>query len=244
MVRAAYGTDVGRVRSVNEDRVVVSDAVAGDILAIVADGMGGHQAGDTASQLTVEFVREALERLSADAAEEEREAGLVQAIVQANAKVFEIASSKEQYRGMGTTLTAALAGERRVVIGHIGDSRAYYIHHNECTQVTEDHTLVNELLKTGQLTADEAAIHPRRNVLTRALGTDESVEVDLVRLQWAAGDWLLLCSDGMSNLVPEETLRTTVQGAGTMKEKIDRLIAYALEAGGDDNISAVLLYNE
>ncbi|MCI3921534.1 Stp1/IreP family PP2C-type Ser/Thr phosphatase [Paenibacillus sp. TRM 82003] len=244
MVRAAYGTDVGRVRSVNEDRVCVAEPPAGVTLAIVADGMGGHQAGDTASQMTVELVREALERLSADAAETEREKRLVEAIEHANAKVFEIAASEEQYRGMGTTLTAALVGESRIVIGHIGDSRAYYINHTECTQVTEDHTLVNELLKTGQLTAEEAAVHPRRNVLTRALGTDENVEVDVVRLRWETGDWLLLCSDGMSNLVPIETMKATVQGPGTMEEKVDRLIAYALEAGGDDNISAVLLYNE
>jgi len=244
MLKAAFRSDVGRVRTVNEDRVLVVGGVAGGSLAIVADGMGGHQAGDTASQMTIELVQQALEGLSPELPEDERESLIVEAIRRANAKVFEIASMKEHYRGMGTTVTVALADSERVVIGHIGDSRAYFISQAQFEQITEDHTLVNELLKTGQLTPNEAAVHPRRNVLTRALGTDADVEVDVSSRRWKSGDVLLLCSDGLSNLVPEDELRRTVRGEGTLEEKVVRLVDYALNAGGDDNISVVLLSNE
>ncbi|HZG58381.1 Stp1/IreP family PP2C-type Ser/Thr phosphatase [Paenibacillus sp.] len=244
MLKAAYKSDIGRVRSVNEDRVVVKDGVAGGTLAIVADGMGGHQAGDTASQITIELVEASLRGIDVALDEDERAARLVDAIRAANAKVYEIASGKEHYRGMGTTITAALVDANRVLIGHIGDSRAYYIHRNEISQITEDHTLVNELVKTGQLTREEAASHPRRNVITRALGTEFDVEVDVSRLPWAPGDVLLLCSDGLSNLISEAELTRTVRGEGTLDEKAERLVASALDAGGDDNITVVLLANE
>jgi len=243
MLKTAYKTDVGRVRSVNEDRVVVRDGVAGGMLAIIADGMGGHQAGDTASQITIELVERSLLRIEGELDDAEREARLVDAIREANAKVFEVASGKEHYRGMGTTVTAALADASRVLIGHIGDSRAYYINHHRFAQVTEDHTLVNELVKSGQLTPDEAAVHPRRHVITRALGTEADVDVDLAYVPWSPGDMLLLCSDGLSNLVPDAELSRTLRGEGTLDEKVERLVDYALNAGGDDNISVVLIEN-
>lgn len=244
MVKVAYKSDIGRVRSVNEDRVVVRDGMAGGTLAIVADGMGGHQAGDTASQITIEVIGETLAQTGAELTDEEWELRLTEAIREANDKVYQMASEKEHYRGMGTTLTVALANDERVIIGHIGDSRAYYINHQEFAQLTEDHTLVNELVKTGQLSPDEAAVHPRRNVITRALGTDETVEADLFRVSWKAGDKLLLCSDGLSNLVPSDEMIRTVLDDGPLDEKVDHLVHYALEAGGDDNITVVLLSNE
>jgi serine/threonine protein phosphatase PrpC len=244
MLKASFKTDIGRVRSVNEDRVAVADGVAGGMLAIVADGMGGHQAGDTASQITVELIRQALAQPPSEITDTERETRLKEAIRQANAKVFEIASVKEHYRGMGTTVTAAIVDKTRVVIGHIGDSRAYYINHNEFMQITEDHTLVNELVKTGQISQEEAAVHPRRNVITRALGTDAEVEIDVVRFPWKSGDVLLLCSDGLSNLVSEDVLMRTVRSESSLDEKAAHLVQYALDAGGDDNITVVLLSNE
>jgi len=244
MLKVAYKTDQGLVRSVNEDRVVVTSGPAGESVAIVADGMGGHQAGDTASQLTIELMLQSLERLSPEMTDGEKESLLLEAIRTANAKVYEIASSKEHYRGMGTTVTAALASDQRIIIGHIGDSRAYFINHNEYRQITEDHTLVNELLKTGQITADEAAVHPRRNVLMRALGTDAYVEVDVVTVPWNRGDVLLLCSDGLSNMVPIHTLVSIVRGEGSLEEKVERMVQNALDSGGDDNITVVLLANE
>lgn len=244
MLRTAYKSDVGRVRTVNEDRVVVKDGVAGGLLAIVADGMGGHQAGDTASQITIEMVEDSLRSAAGRLGEEEREALLVEAIRAANAKVFEIASGREHYRGMGTTVTVALADESSVLIGHIGDSRAYYINHEQFTQLTEDHTLVNELVKTGQLTPDEAAVHPRRNVVTRALGTEAEVDVDVTKRSWSPGDLLMLCSDGLTNKVPPEVLMRLLRSEDSLEEKSEKLVEYALEAGGDDNITVVLIANE
>ncbi len=243
MLKSAQYTDVGLVRTVNEDRAVVCE-VAGCTLAIVADGMGGHQAGDTASQMTVEMLRLSLQSLTPDMPEEERSAALEEAIRQANATVFEMASKKEHYHGMGTTVTAALANGKELMIGHIGDSRAYIINPTECRQLTEDHTLVNELVKTGQISLEEAATHPRRNVLTRALGTDEEVEVDLICCEWQEGDVLLLCSDGLSNHVTERVMQETLLSGMTLQEKAEFLVGSALEAGGDDNITVVLMANE
>jgi len=246
MLRSAYRTDVGRGRTVNEDRVVVKEGVAGGLLAIVADGMGGHRAGDTASQITIELVEHALREADASGrlGKEEREASLVEAIRQANAKVFEIASLREHYRGMGTTVTVALADEHSVLIGHIGDSRAYYINHEQFTQITEDHTLVNELVKTGQLTPDEAAHHPRRNVVTRALGTQPDVAVDVSHMAWSPGDMLMLCSDGLTNMVPPEVMIRLLRSEESLETKSERLVEYALAAGGDDNITLGLIANE
>lgn len=243
MLKSAQYTDVGLVRSVNEDRAVICE-MAGCTLAIVADGMGGHQAGDTASQMTVEMLRLSLQSLTPDMPEEERSAALEEAIRQANATVFEMASKKEHYHGMGTTVTAALTDGKELMIGHIGDSRAYIINPAECRQLTEDHTLVNELVKTGQISLEEAATHPRRNVLTRALGTDEEVEVDLIRCEWQEGDVLLLCSDGLSNHVTERVMQETLLSGMTLQEKAEFLVERALEAGGDDNITVVLMANE
>ncbi|WP_199617844.1 Stp1/IreP family PP2C-type Ser/Thr phosphatase [Paenibacillus alkalitolerans] len=244
MLKSAQKSDVGLGRSVNEDRAVVKADVGGWTLAIVADGMGGHQAGDTASQLTVELVQDELQRLDGGTAAGDWAECLKTAIRKANAKVYEIASKKEHYHGMGTTLTVALADSEQLLIGHIGDSRAYLINRVTVTQLTEDHTLVNELVKSGQITAEEALIHPRRNVVTRALGTDSDVEIDISKVSWTAGDTLLLCSDGLSNTVGYAEMLETLNSDAPLDEKAERLVARALDAGGDDNITVVLLSNE
>ncbi|WP_274361546.1 Stp1/IreP family PP2C-type Ser/Thr phosphatase [Paenibacillus thermotolerans] len=244
MLISAHKSDVGRVRSVNEDRAVVRNGLGGLTFAVVADGMGGHQAGDTASQITVEILQQELEKLCAEGNLEECAGHLREAIRQANAKVFEIASSKEHYRGMGTTVTAALADAEHLLIGHIGDSRAYLVNGEDARQLTEDHTLVYELLKSGQITPEEAQLHPRRHVVTRALGTDAEVEIDIEKLSWHSGDTLVICSDGLSNLVDLEDMIRTLRTDAPLQEKADLLVQLALDAGGDDNITVVLLNNE
>ncbi|MFC4775488.1 Stp1/IreP family PP2C-type Ser/Thr phosphatase [Paenibacillus sp. GCM10023252] len=243
----ANRSDIGRVRSINEDRSWVGQLDNGITLAIVADGMGGHQAGDVASQLAVEAFRETLsesaskEGLTVD----EGKMLIRQAILRANDAVYDIASRNEQYHNMGTTIVATLHVNREVIIGHIGDSRAYRITQNRIEQLTEDHTLVNELVKSGQVTAEEAAHHPRRNVITRAVGTDAEVEVDVQTLTLAEGDILLLCSDGLSNMVSDEVMLLMVSNPDSdLDTKAERLIQLALHAGGDDNITVVLLQDE
>ncbi|WP_270171984.1 Stp1/IreP family PP2C-type Ser/Thr phosphatase [Paenibacillus sp. SYP-B4298] len=241
----AKRSDIGRIRLVNEDQAWVSlynDQLA---IAIVADGMGGHQAGDVASQLAVQTFRESLPAEQLDLAGGQVQELIAGAIHQANAVVYDVAAQNEQYHNMGTTVVAAVADGQQAVIAHIGDSRAYKVSEQSITQLTDDHTLVNELAKSGQISAQEAANHPHRNVLIRALGTDAQVEVDVQTLEWAPGELLLLCSDGLSNMVSEQQMqRTLLGGEGNLEDKAQQLVELALQAGGDDNITVVLLYNE
>ncbi|MFC0330787.1 Stp1/IreP family PP2C-type Ser/Thr phosphatase [Paenibacillus sepulcri] len=243
-MKIAFRSDIGRIRLVNEDRGYAEMTETGIAVAIVADGMGGHQAGDVASQLAVETFREAMQGTSAELSMDERKMLIRQAILQANEVVFDMASRNDQYHNMGTTVVAALLQPDNGVIGHIGDSRAYKWRDGVLTQLTVDHTLVNELVKSGQISVEEAARHPRRNVLTRALGTDADVEVDVKGLSWLPGDLLLLCSDGLTNMVTEQEIAETIlQEELDLEGKADKLVELALLAGGDDNITVVLLHH-
>ncbi len=243
-MKVAYRSDIGRIRLVNEDRGWTEITDSGLAVAIVADGMGGHQAGEVASQLAVDTFREVLLGTTAALSMDERKVLIRQAILQANEVIFDMASRNDQYHNMGTTVVAALLQPENGVIGHIGDSRAYKWRDGVLSQLTEDHTLVNELVKSGQISLEEAAVHPRRNVLTRALGTDELVEVDVRGISWKPGDLLLLCSDGLINMVSiQEMTETLSQDDLDLDAKADKLIQLALQAGGDDNITVVLLHH-
>jgi serine/threonine protein phosphatase PrpC len=243
-MKMAHRTDIGRIRMVNEDRAIVQEDVGGYALAIVADGMGGHQAGDLASQMAIEMIQRQLQSIHTGMSKEECKRAVKSAIEMANEKIYEFASQREHYHGMGTTVVVAVASEEHVIIGHIGDSRAYKINARSIEQLTEDHSLVNELVKNGQITREEAKHHPRRNVLTRALGTEPTIEVDTRELEWSEGDLLLLCSDGLSSLVSREALYEAVNDEGVLNDKVNRLVNEALEAGGDDNITVILVKND
>lgn len=240
----AHKTDIGRIRTLNEDRVLVQKDLNGFTLAIVADGMGGHQAGDIASQMAIETIQGQLQtQLHAEMSAEECEKALKDAIYLANEEVFHRASTELEYQGMGTTVVLAVATRETVMLANIGDSRAYLISEQSIKQITEDHSLVTELVKSGQISVEEAHVHPRRNVLTRALGTDQAVTVDLYQIQWDDGDSILLCSDGLSGLLDDERIKGIIWNEQDVQRKTDRLIASALEAGGEDNITVALLSN-
>ncbi|MBW4083977.1 Stp1/IreP family PP2C-type Ser/Thr phosphatase [Paenibacillus sp. S150] len=245
MIRTVHASDIGRVRTVNEDSVWIGVTRHGYTLGIIADGMGGHLAGDTASRLALETMRAALDGLQPDLSGEELRDALASAIYEANKTVYNEALSDEKYHNMGTTVVAALLKGPTGFIGHIGDSRAYLIKNGAVIQLTEDHTLVNELFKNGQISLEELDNHPRRNVLTRALGTDEEVTADLAPVQLAPGELLLLCSDGLSNFVNPENLGK-VAGIQeiSLEERADRLLQLALLAGGADNISVAMLEHQ
>lgn len=244
----AMKTDVGRIRTINEDRVLVKVVHSGVSWGVIADGMGGHQAGDIASQVAVDTINEHLQQLlTADASEQdevELAALLREAVFRANEKVFTIASSEDHYHGMGTTVVVSLMTNNKLVIGHIGDSRAYRWDGEQLIQLTEDHSLVNELLKSGQISAEEANHHPRRNVLTRALGTEPFVEVEVKSFSWKPHDILLLCTDGLSGLVERERIQQVLSTADELEGKSEQLIELALQAGGDDNVTVLLVANE
>lgn len=245
-LKIANRTDIGKIRKINEDRSAVLPELNGYALALVADGMGGHQAGDVASRMAADIICGELSRRRHELPGHSLEKVLLEAIRKANDDVYAFSNSQASYYGMGTTVVAAIASVREATIGHIGDSRAYLYRAADggLIQLTEDHSLVNELLRSGQITEEEAATHPRRNVLTRALGTDPQVEVDIERVEWGPRDILMLCSDGLSGLVSGEELLGILASSDDLEAKADRLVQSALDAGGEDNITVVLLANE
>ncbi|MFB9279859.1 Stp1/IreP family PP2C-type Ser/Thr phosphatase [Cohnella cellulosilytica] len=236
---------VGKVRQVNEDQAWSGSLAGGWTAAIVADGMGGHRAGDVASSLAVDSLVQSLQAWEHSASAADGVPKLQEIIRQANKAVFETASLNEQYHNMGTTVVMAMIRENAGLIGHIGDSRAYRLRDGRLEQLTEDHTLVNELTRSGQLSPQEAAHHPRRNVLTRALGTDREVEADIQVIDWRSGDVLLLCSDGLSGLVEHSEVQAELERSeAELDQQAQRLIDLALLAGGDDNITVALVADD
>lgn len=245
MIHTVHATHIGNVRNVNEDLSWVGRIKPGGYtLGIVADGMGGHLAGDTASRLTVETMVADLSGLEPGLSPEACEAALSDAILHANEVVYRKGESDIRYHNMGTTVVAVLLSGEQGIIAHIGDSRAYKVTSSGIERLTDDHTLVNELLKSGQISEKEASAHPRRNVLTRALGTDAEVKVDLRRIVLKPGEGLVLCSDGLSNFVAEaEMLRTVLKPGAALDDRAHKLVRMALNSGGDDNITVALFEN-
>lgn len=230
-------TDVGKVRKNNEDHLGAWDELG---LFVVADGMGGHQAGEVASKIAVETI-ESFFRQDPKSVNLNPSSLLEKAINEANDKIYQRARQDKDLRGMGTTITAGFISGNQVFIGQVGDSRAYQINHQGIQQLTEDHSLVNELLRLGGITKEEAITHPQRNVLTRALGVELSVEADFYNYQLKKGDFLLFCTDGLSGLVPKEEIFNVVTSDLSLDVKVHQLIGAALQRGGTDNISVILV---
>jgi protein phosphatase len=239
ILQAAARTDVGLRRSVNEDCF----ALAADLgLYLVADGMGGHTAGQLASRLATAGTVEALRKVAGtDASLTEK---LRYCVAAANRSVFDTAQAKPELAGMGTTLVAVLAGTGRVALAHVGDSRAYLIRAGRIRQLTDDHSLVAELVRRNEITPVAARGHPHRHVLTRALGVRRVVEADLAELTPAEGDVIVLCSDGLTGLVDDGEIAAEVAREardGNLDEVCGRLVDMANERGGEDNITVALV---
>ena len=225
----AVASDTGRKRRRNEDNYVVAPP-----LFAVADGMGGAQAGEVASQLAAS----ALEAGDSDAQEATKR--IDELIQEANRRIFDRASTDPSASGMGTTMTVALVEGMTVAIGHVGDSRAYLVRGEQMEQLTEDHSLVNELVKSGKLSEEEAQAHPQRSVITRAVGTDPDVDVDGFTIEAEEGDVFLICSDGLSDMVEdEEILELVADNRDDLDRAVKSLVAAANRGGGEDNITAV-----
>jgi PPM family protein phosphatase len=229
VVEIAHLSDVGRQREGNEDSLFVEPP-----LFVVADGMGGAQAGEVASNMAVETVGEKAPS-NGDAEEE-----LVEAISEANRRIYEKAKEDRSLAGMGTTLTAAFVHDGKVTLGHVGDSRAYRYRDGELAQLTDDHSLVAELERHGKLTAAEARVHPQRSMILRALGIGDEVEVDTYCFVGEPGDVFLLCSDGLSGLVHDQVMSEVLEGCDTLEAAAEKLIELANLSGGPDNITVVL----
>lgn len=237
----AYQSDVGRVRSHNEDSVFIHQPDERMMAVIVADGMGGHRAGDVASQLAAEVVGEQLREMKIELSMTELESMLRKSVKKANDRILQRSREDKALAGMGTTLVAAIIKEEELIIGNIGDSRAYLINKKRFAQLTRDHSLVNELLHLGEITEVEAETHPQKHVLVRAVGTDPEVKPDVIKRKWMTDDHLLLCTDGLTNMVSDEQIHAVIQEDQSVKWKVDELMRRALEAGGEDNISLALV---
>ena len=233
-LHAAGITDVGQVRSGNEDSLHVGDSVFA-----VADGMGGHRAGEVASALALEPIAALDGRVFGDV--DEARAALGDAVVDANRTVVDAAAHDSSLSGMGTTLTAALFEGRRLHVAHVGDSRAYLLRDGDVVQLTRDHTFVQQLLDDGRITEDEVATHPHRSVITRAIGAQKHVEVDMQTIDLRDGDAVLLCSDGLSGPVEEDRIAELLRSDLAPAAVVTALVDAANDAGGPDNITAVLL---
>ncbi len=224
------GTDTGLQRRANEDSMLVRSP-----LFVVADGMGGAQAGEVASRLAVETFKGGL----ADGSDPE--ASLLAQVEQANERINELSHANIEHAGMGTTITAVYLGEQDMVVAHVGDSRAYCLREGELMRLTDDHSLVDELIRQGKLTPEEAEEHPQRSVITRALGPEPSVEVDVRAFRARPGDVYLLCSDGLTTMLSEDELLDLLSSNPVLRDAGEQLILAANAAGGKDNITVVLL---
>jgi PPM family protein phosphatase len=230
ITQIGHGTDTGKKRRRNEDEYVVAPP-----LFAIADGMGGAQAGELASSLAAGAVRD---DESVSGSGERRVAELIQ---EANRRVYQRSSQDASASGMGTTMTVALVEDGAVVFGHVGDSRAYLIRDGRLDQVTEDHSLVAELVRSGKLSPEEAETHPQRSVITRALGTDPDVDVDTFSIPTQAGDLFMLCSDGLTSMVEDEAmLEAAEKHRDDLQAAVKALIRAANKGGGEDNITVVL----
>ncbi|CAN2251832.1 protein-serine/threonine phosphatase PrpC [Bacillus vallismortis] len=238
----ALKTDTGKIRQHNEDDAGIFKGKDDFVLAVVADGMGGHLAGDVASKMAVKAMGEKWnEAETIPIAPAACENWLIEQILAVNSKIYEHAQAHEECQGMGTTIVCALFTGKTVSVAHIGDSRCYLLQDSDFIQVTEDHSLVNELVRTGEISREDAEHHPRKNVLTKALGTDQSVSIDTRSFDIEPGDKLLLCSDGLTNKVEGTELKDILQSDQAPQEKVNLLVDKANQNGGEDNITAVLL---
>lgn len=233
LLRSGSATDTGLVRSVNQDLAVESSN-----LFAVADGMGGHAGGEVASRMAVDALAAAFGRQPTGA-------GLSEAVVEANAVVWQHSQEHPDLRGMGTTMTAVALvnedGQDVLALVNVGDSRSYRLHNDALTQITTDHSLAEEMVRTGELTSSEAAVHPHRHILTRALGVSSEVSVDLWRIQPVRGDRYLLCSDGLTNELDDDQITEVLTSVGDPHQAAELLVRAARAHGGSDNITVVVV---
>jgi protein phosphatase len=236
-VIVAAKTNKGLVREKNEDCFFIDNIEYK--LFVVADGMGGHKAGEVASREAVKKVKEVL--FKKNEAEEDEVLKLIEkAFDEANSLIFELSSSNGEYDGMGTTLTLAYVFDEFIYIGHIGDSRAYILDESELKQITTDHTLVEELIKSGTLERSKAKDHPNKNVITKAVGVSSKIEFDLFKLNKDGLNKVLLCSDGLTDSLNDDEIKEILLKKGEINEIVNDLIEASNEKGGHDNITAIV----
>lgn len=236
-------TDIGQIRPKNEDSIYVSNEPVGKLpnLYIVADGMGGHRAGQVASNTAIEAFIAYLNKYQPDSTEEPLDM-LIGGINMANEAVYKLGHSYEEYGDMGTTMVAATVAEGNIYVAHVGDSRLYKISEGKIEQMTNDHSLVAEMVKAGQITEEEARVHPQRNCITRAVGTDSSVISDGIIVKVKENDIVIMCSDGLNTMLEDSEILDIAGNRGIdIEQRVNMLVDRANSNGGKDNISAVVI---
>ncbi len=238
MLKTFSITDIGRKRKQNQDYVFTSERAIGNLpnLFIVADGMGGHKAGEYASKYTVETICNCIER----SFEKNPTLILQKAIEMANAHIRKKASEDISLEGMGTTVVAATCLGRYLQVANVGDSRLYVVN-EEIVQITRDHSKVEEMVRMGVLDRESARNHPDKNIITRAIGASDNVEADFFTVELAEGDIVLMCSDGLTNMLEDKEIQEILNGRGELEEKARKLVEAANAHGGKDNIAVILI---
>jgi len=243
-MQAGWKTSTGKIRHINQDSCYISEKGAGALpnVFIVADGMGGHNGGEIASRFSMAFF---LEYVSANASADNGILDyMLKAMSYSNLKVYEKSFDSSDLAGMGTTFTSCALNEGKLYAAHIGDSRIYLISGKSIKQITNDHSYVGLLVKAGQITEEEAITHPKKNILTKVLGTDKEIDADGSEHDIGGARYVLLCSDGLTNMVSDKELHKIVNSKASLNEKLETLIERANENGGYDNITAVLIDTE
>ena len=239
----AYGmTDIGKKRVVNQDNIYVSTRPVGNLpnLFVVADGMGGHKAGDYASRYATDAVVESISGNS----ETDIKKIITKAVEDANSLVFKKSAENEDFRGMGTTLVIAAISGNELTVANVGDSRLYLIEGSSIKQLTQDHSLVAEMVRMGQIDEQEARRRPDKNIITRAIGISEVIHADFFKSKVKSKEFVLLCSDGLSNMLEDSEMLSAVTGSEPLEKKTSMLIDLANQKGGKDNISVIIIEPE
>lgn len=242
-MRYNYLTDPGKVRERNEDSVVIVENSAGEILMCVADGMGGHKDGEVASSIAITHIGKRFKAISSVGNKDDAINWIQSTVSEANVEIFKYVAEHPESKGMGTTMVLAILTPTFLLFGNIGDSSGYVIKNKKLHKVTIDHTLVNLLVKSGELTEEEAREHPRKNVLMKALGATPTVDIDIFNVELGV-DGIMLCSDGLTNMLTDVQITKVLNSDITIEDKLKKLIFKCNNRGGNDNISIALLYKE
>lgn len=242
-MKVAYQTDVGSVRENNEDYVGVFHNKSGISFVMVADGIGGHLGGDVASEMAVSHMGFRFEGTNFSQPSDAIK-WITKEVKMENKQIIEKSNQYEDLSGMGTTMVCAIFFEEKYIVANIGDSRGYLLRDKELYQLTEDHSVVNELIKRGELTVEDAKNYPQKNMITRSLGISSDADADIAVNDSESGDLLLLCTDGLTNMVSDDEIKTVLKNTTTVEEKGSELIRLANKAGGLDNITALLVSND
>lgn len=242
-MRGYFLTDPGKVRKHNEDNVTITKNENNEILMAVADGMGGHKAGEIASSIAIDHLKERFENISTISSKNDAINWLKDNVKEINNKIFKYTNENPESKGMGTTLVVSIITNDFIIIGNVGDSSGYVLKEQKLHKITHDHTLVNLLVTTGDLTAEEAKNHPRKNILMKALGANDPIEIDIFDVDNDI-DSILLCSDGLTNMLLDEQIERVLNSDLDLESKIIKLILKCNNRGGTDNISVAYIIKE